>query len=350
LKASFLFSSRLLSWFYRHQRDMPWRHTKDAYRIWVSEMMLQQTTVATVIPYYERWLKRFPTLQSVARATEAEVLKVWQGLGYYQRARHLHKAARLIALRWEGELPRDAATLASLPGFGPYTTAAVLSIAFDQRHVLVDANVRRVAMRLLALPGFSDGGHDKKIRLFLEGVLPQRRCGDFNQALMELGAILCRSEDPFCDRCPVSRGCRAFALGRQDRIPRPKSGVIHPVRAVVAVIEKDGRFLFQQRPERGLLAGLWEFPGGKIEAGESSLDALRRELSEEMGVRVVEAKHLCVVRHAYTKFRVTLDVWKIRVKPRPRGSRTRRWLDARDLKRFPVPAATVRILEFLKAM
>jgi A/G-specific adenine glycosylase len=266
LKPGF-FSDDLILWYKKNARDLPWRRTRDPYKIWVSEIMLQQTTVNAVIPYYERWIKQFPTIQTLAKSRLQKVLKLWQGLGYYQRAKNLHRSAKIICREHDGGIPDRPELLKTLPGFGPYTVGAVLSIAFNKRFSIIDANVRRVVMRLLALKGEAGLQWDLKISNFLDRVLPQRECGTFNQALMELGALVCRNRQPLCSCCPVENYCRACKKGVQELIPAVKKGVFVPVEAVVAVIEKDGRYLIQKRPSQGLLADLWEFPGGKIESG-----------------------------------------------------------------------------------
>jgi A/G-specific adenine glycosylase len=345
------FRRRLLHWYRTHKRDLPWREkTKDPYRIWISEIMLQQTTVRAVVPRYERWLKRFPDVESLSRASLQQVLTEWQGLGYYQRARNLHRAARIIAEDYGGILPDDYDRLRALPGFGPYTTAAVLSIAYDKPYAVLDANVRRVTMRLLALPGEARSGWDGDIRALLGSLLPSRNPGTFNQAMMELGALVCRSSRPDCLVCPVSDDCRAFAHGEQEVIPRPKKQNTIRLEAVVGLIlDKRGRYLIQKRPDSGLLAGLWEFPGGKIEAGESREEALRRELREELGAEVTDLRHVTSVEHAYTQFRVKLHAFACS----PRGTleldRLRhRWVTLKGMRRFPVPSGSARIIRFLE--
>ena len=197
------FAPLLLKWYSLHKRDLPWRHTKDPYKIWVSEMMLQQTTVNTVIAYYERWFHHFPTLEDLAKARIEKVLKAWQGLGYYARARNLHKAAQIVLKQHDGHLPRDPQMVRALPGFGPYATGSVLSIAYDLPLEIIDANVRRVFMRILTLDGFADTTQDVAISAYLKKVFPKNKAGDFNQALMELGALICKPKDPLCDQCPV---------------------------------------------------------------------------------------------------------------------------------------------------
>jgi A/G-specific adenine glycosylase len=310
--------------------------------------MLQQTTVPAVIPYFERWSEVYPDVRSLARAPLRHVLREWQGLGYYARARNLHAAAKRIETEHGGRLPREEAVLRRLPGFGPYTTAAVLSLAYGKPRPVIDANVRRVVMRILGIRGAALSKHDKVLRAFIDKVFPADRPGDFNQAMMELGALVCRSRSPQCLACPVRRACRAAWEGTQEIIPSPKKLTTEAIEVVVAVIEKDGKVLLQQRPTGGLLAGLWEFPGGKVEPGESLIAALRREIREELGVGVVNVRRLTTVRHAYTRFQVTLYAYTCGIasadlSPGPR----RRWLRLSALRRYPLPSGSVKIVDVL---
>ncbi|MDD5574880.1 MAG: A/G-specific adenine glycosylase, partial [Candidatus Omnitrophica bacterium] len=306
----------LVFWYERHHRRLPWRATQDPYKIWVSEIMLQQTTVGTVIPYYERWIRRFPSIYRVARASREDILKSWQGLGYYSRARNLHEAAKTIVREYGGCVPDDAALLRKLPGFGPYTTGAVLSIAFGRRLPIIDANVRRVISRLKMFRG-GPAVVDRRIYRFLEEVMPVSDPGIFNQALMELGALVCKPDDPLCPSCPLKGFCRAYALDVQDKFPPRKKQAVQRIEAVVGVIRRGRSVFMQKRPSSGLLADFWELPGGKIKKGEAPKQALARELKEELGVDLAEARHAATVRHAYTRFSVRLSAWECRVKPDP---------------------------------
>ena len=311
--------------------------------------MLQQTTVPAVIPYYRRWLRAFPDVRSLARAPLRKVLREWQGLGYYQRARNLREAARTVVRVHGGKLPDDETALRRLPGFGPYTAAAVLSIAYGRPLAVIDANVRRVLMRILGLPGAAGPGVDMRLRAFLTTVFPAGDPGDFNQALMELGALVCRSRSPQCLACPVRRSCRAAREGTQEVIPEPKRLGRERIEVVVAVIEKDGRFLIQERPAGGLLAGLWEFPGGKVEPGEGLTAALRREVREELGVGVRDVRRLTTVRHAYTRFQATLHAFACSVEAaRFTAGPRRRWVTLRTIRRYPLPSGSVKLVDFLE--
>jgi len=307
--------------------------------------MLQQTTVPAVIPRYGQWIEQFPDVQTLAAANEQKVLKAWQGLGYYNRARNLHKSARLICQQWQGRLPSDPLLLRSLPGFGDYTVAAVCSIAFGLRVPLLDANVRRVGMRILNLRGTSSRAHDRAVLEFLGKNLPRRSVGDFNQALMELGALVCRKSNPLCLRCPLKDFCQSFRCGIQEMIPETKKRSIKKISAAVAVIhQQKKKFFIQQRKGKRLLEGLWEFPGGKIEPGESDHDALRREVREELGVEIAHAERMMTVDHFYTEFHVTLSVWWCTLKEMPETGDHRKWVARRDLIKFPMPSGSAKIV------
>jgi A/G-specific adenine glycosylase len=310
--------------------------------------MLQQTTVAAVIPFYCRWTEKFPDVESVARVSPAEVLKAWQGLGYYQRVRNIHKSARIICECYGGILPAEKEKLRRLPGFGAYTTGAVLSIAFQKPEPIIDANIRRVFMRLLLLKGKADGRHDVVINEELKRLLPLRAPGDFNQSLMELGATVCRSQSPLCLKCPVREMCQAYRKGVQEIIPEPKTKKLKNIYAAIAVIKHKGRFLIQQRPPCGLLAGLWEFPGGQIKAGETSRRALEREVQEELGVNIQTAMPLMNVRHFYTQFRVHLSVWLCSTVPIPKTDDTHRWVRCREFPDYAMPSGSAKIVEKLR--
>jgi len=311
--------------------------------------MLQQTTVRAAFPYYERWLRLFPDVNALARASRQKVLRAWQGLGYYERARSLHDAARIIVKKFSGRLPDDVEKLRALPGFGPYTAAAVASIAFDRPFPVLDANVRRLIMRLEHLAGPLGPRTDRTVLDFLEARLPRRGAGDFNQALMELGALICKPRNPLCLLCPLRPSCRAAKVGQQELIPPPRKTATKKIDAVVAIIRKDGRLLVQKRPPGGLLADLWEFPGGKRQRGESLEQALRREVREELGVEVVSARPLTSVKHAYTQFLVHLHAFEVTADQEPTLIRgRRRWVTLRGVRKYPLPSGSVRLVEFLE--
>jgi A/G-specific adenine glycosylase len=338
------FVKKLLAWYRHHARDLPWRRTKDPYKIWISEVMLQQTTVKAVAGYYARWCRRFPTVKVLARANLEAVLKAWQGLGYYARARNLHQTARILVEKYDGKIPQDPDILGALPGLGPYTTGAVLSIAYGQPRPIVDANIRRVFQRLLAIRKLP-AAFDVKLSGILMNLIPAGNAGDFNQALMELGALVCRSKEPTCNVCPVSRFCQAYKQDIQEIIPEPKASNTSQIHAVVAVIRQKDKILIQQRAAKGLLAGLWEFPGGKVQASDKTTqEALKRELSEELGQLCRVGRHLGRVRHYYTQFRVDLEVYEAFLNKITVGESVR-WVLPKDLvDKYPMPSGSAKIV------
>jgi A/G-specific adenine glycosylase len=301
---------RLLAWYRRHRRDLPWRATRDPYRIWLSEVMLQQTQVASATPYYHAFLERFPTLASLAGARPEAVLAAWAGLGYYRRARHLHQAARLVQREDGGHVPETPERFGRLPGVGRYTTGAVLSIAFDRPLPVLDGNVARVLARLAALPAaVRDPRGARALWSLATTLVPMRRAGDWNQALMELGATVCTPRAPRCPQCPVRAQCAGFALGRPEDFPPPaprRTGV--KVRRAVARIEWRGRLVVARRAGP-LLAGLWEPPGVTLEPGRTAARALRAELLR-LGVRARLTKTRHVVRHTITHRDIEAQVWR----------------------------------------
>ena len=341
------FAKTLNAWYRRHARDLPWRKTSDPYKIWISEIMLQQTTVSAVIPYYRKWIKVFPTVGHVAKAPQQKILRLWQGLGYYTRAKNIHKTAKIICNIYGKQIPDDPSELKKLPGFGPYTIGAVLSIAFDQRHPIIDANVRRVIMRLLALKGYADISQDPKILKFLEREMPKENLRTFNQALMELGALVCRNREPLCGICPVKMHCYGYKKGIQEIIPQPKKRIVKDIDVAIGILKRDEKYFIQKRPAKGLLGDLWEFPGGKIEKGESPVQALKRELKEELGISVKSQHHLMNVRHFYTQYRVNLHVLFCEPSSYPSLQKNRKWSTLKGLRRYPMPSGSAKIVDQL---
>ena len=329
----------LLAWYRKGGRDLPWRRTRDPYSIWISEVMLQQTRVSTVVPYFLRFMRRFPNVRSLARAKLQAVLKAWQGLGYYARARNLREAARRIV--GGGGFPRSAAAWRRLPGVGEYTASAVASITLGEPVAVFDGNVRRVAARL--------SGGETGLREIVQASLDRRSPGDYNQALMELGQVVCRPLDPGCPSCPLRGECRWFRSGRRRPMPAPRPAAPRPHREIgVGVVRRAGRILVGRRPESGLLGGLWEFPGGKRRRGERIERTVEREVFEETGVRVSVGDPLTTVAHSYSHFDVTLRVFDCRAiggRARPIGCDEVRWIRPGALGRLPFPAANVRIIE-----
>jgi A/G-specific adenine glycosylase len=334
-------SQSLLAWYQRAARQLPWRGSTDPYAIWVSEIMLQQTRVETVIPYFQRWLERFPHVAALASASQQEVLSAWEGLGYYSRARNLHQAARQVMAQHNGQIPQDIKALRQLPGIGRYTAAAIASIAFGQDEPTLDGNIRRVYARLfnLEIPAKSSEGEQRLWALAAEH-LPPGQAGDYNQALMDLGATLCTPLSPACDRCPVAELCQARVAGVQEQRPitLPKPAIPH-FTVTAAVIARDGKVLIARRPANGLLGGLWEFPGGKQNPGESLPECLGREIREELDTEIQVGEPFGIYRHAYTHFRVTLHAFCCTLRgpePRPLEASDLRWVIPAELTDFPM--------------
>ena len=344
---------KLLAWYKKHQRDLPWRRTRDPYAIWVSEIMLQQTQVATVIPYYERFLKRFPTVQKLARAREQSVLKLWEGLGYYSRARNLQKAARSIIQDHNGQIPQSADQLHALPGIGPYTAGAIASIAFDLDEPVLDGNVIRVLSRLFRLKSNpEETAAKKKLWQLAEKMVPAGKASFFNQALMDLGATTCTPRKASCVTCPVSALCLAKKSNLQEVLPvKTKAKPLPHHHIGVGVIWKKDKILIDRRKPAGLLGGLWEFPGGKQKKSETLPACVRREVLEELAVKVKVGKSLITVKHAYSHFKITLHVYSCRYlsgNPKAIACTAWKWVKVSELEKFPFPAANLKIIEKLK--
>jgi len=337
----------LLAWFARERRDLPWRRTREPYAIWVAEVMLAQTRVATAIPYYERFLARFPNVATLAAAPLDEVLKAWEGLGYYARARSLQRAAQEMVARYGGRIPDDPAAVRALPGVGAYTAAALLSIAFGRDEAALDGNARRVLARLYALP--EPGAAE--LRALAQSLLPHGHAGDWNQALMDLGATVCTPRRPRCPACPLAQHCLARRQGTPEQFPAPRRRPALPhYQVCAAVIEREGRFLIAQRPPEGLLGGLWEFPGGKQEPGESLEECLRREIREELAVEIAVGAPVATVEHAYTHLRITLHAFRCQLlagEPQAIAVAAWRWVRPDELGRFAFSAADRKVIAAL---
>lgn len=349
-------SSRFLSWYQHNGRDLPWRQTKDPYSIWVSEIMCQQTRVDTVIGYYQRWMQAFPTVEALANASEQEVLKCWEGLGYYRRARHLHASANIVMDQFNGEFPRDLPSILSLKGIGAYTSAAIASIAFGIPKGVVDGNVLRVATRYLGIEDdIRKGSTHRQIQSWMDSVIDPHRPGDFNQAMMELGATLCSPTKPRCEVCPLSAQCIAFATARTASIPykSPAKKVPHYPIGVAVIKNGQGDVLIGRRRSDQMLGGLWEFPGGKQEPDESIEDTVKREILEELGLDIEVMGSMLDVPHAYSHFKVTLHVYECRLARKDQEAMAHvheelRWVPPRELDDYPFPKANKTIVESLQ--
>ena len=346
------FNSKLLNWFRLYKRDMPWRGITDPYRIWVSEVMLQQTQVNKVIGYYENFISKFPEIEALASASLQDVLKVWEGLGYYARARNLHKAAQLIVKDFNGEIPRDYTSFRSLPGVGNYSASAVLSIAFNQPYAAVDGNIKRVLSRLFLMESAVNASSSTKV--FQEKADSLLNCdepGCFNQAMMELGATVCRPQSPTCVVCPVNGFCKAFKEGLQNEYPYRQETKKTPEHKIAAgIIYKGSDVLIVQRPLDGLLGGLWEFPNGKLNKGETSDEACIRHITESTNLSVSNLNYLTQVKHAFTHFKIVVDAYECEYicgDLQLNGPIDAKWIGLAELQDYPLPKATHKIIEKL---
>jgi A/G-specific adenine glycosylase len=342
----------LHTWYRRHRRSMPWRDTRDPYFIWLSEVMLQQTQVKTVMPYFKRFVAAYPDIASLAGADPQAVLKLWEGLGYYRRAHHLMEAARKIVRECKGRLPTEREAFRALPGVGDYIANAVMSIAFDQPWAVVDGNVKRVLARLFRMdaPVNRPAAH-ARFQAAADDLLDRADPALHNQALMELGALICSPRRPDCPACPLSAQCRAFREGVVDGYPIRDRKPAVPEHALVAgVVMKHGKILLLRRPDEGFLAGLWEFPGGRRRERETASRACRRIIDECTGLTVTVGETVARVRHAYTHFKITLEVmacrWE-RGRVRLDGPAAFRWVRPSELPTFPLPGALKKVLPHL---
>ncbi len=347
-----LFRENLLTWFETYHRKLPWRETEDPYRIWVSEVMLQQTQVKKVLEYYQKFVSKFPDVKSLAAAPLQDLLKTWEGLGYYARARNLHKAAQVVIRDLKGKVPADYAAFRELPGVGEYIAAAVQSIAFNHSYAVVDGNVKRVIARLFLInapinQSASGKVFQEKADLLLDHTAP----GIFNQAMMELGATLCRPQSPTCVICPVNTGCRAFQTARQAEFPvRRKSKPLPEYHIVAGVIHKSDRILITQRKLEGLLGGLWEFPGGKIWEKEAAEQACSRAIREETNLLVEPIEYLTRVKHTYTHFKIVMDVFHCHYRSGEvvlNEAVDYRWITVDQIDQFPFPRSNHKFISLL---
>lgn len=343
----------LLPWFRKNARRLPWREHRSPYAVWISEAMLQQTRVDTVVAYYGRWMRRFPDVETLAAAETGDVLKVWEGLGYYARARNLHRAARVIVAEHGGKIPSDPDALLALPGVGLYTRAAVASLAFGHALPVLDGNVERVLTRLCAISDSLGGSKVRDgLRALAGRMMADHPPGEFNEAVMELGATVCLPRAPRCEVCPLTAVCRARKRNPLDYPVKAKKAKIPTLEVGAAVTwREDGRFLIARRHDKGLLGGMWEFPGGKQEPGESMPDCIVRELQEELGITVRVDTPLTHVRHTYSHFHLSLHVWNCRWQgdePRALDCADFRWATLGECRELPFGKADRQVFSALE--
>ncbi len=350
-----VFRRRLLGWFRRHARDLPWRRTRDPYHVWVSEIMLQQTQVATVVDYFNRFLAAFPTIDALAAADEQDVLRLWEGLGYYRRARSLHRAAGLLSCENNGRFPHEMESVRRLPGIGRYTAGAILSIAFDQPHPILEANTIRLHSRLLAYPGPTHNTDAQQLLWQMAAaVLPRRGVGELNQALMELGATVCLPRQPLCHVCPVASLCPTFQQGLQAEIPAapPKPRVEH-VREAAVVVRRRRSVLLMKRGDGERWAGLWDFPRFQVSADADA--ELSGQLTQGVyaltGIHVEHQRKLGTIKHGVTRFRITLECHEARCLSRGRTNGHAdelRWVKPAELTQFPLSVPARRLSRMIE--
>lgn len=344
----------LLHWFSKNQRSLPWRVQYDPYQVWISEIMLQQTQMDRVIPYFLRWLGQFPTIEAVASASEDAIHKAWEGLGYYSRARNLHKCAQMIINEYDAKLPDNYEELLNLPGVGPYTAGAIMSIAFNKNYPVVDANIKRLFARIfdinkpLGSEELKKACSEKAISL-----LPKKQAREFNQALMELGALVCLPRSPHCENCPLTAQCESYKKNIVHLRPLPSPAKkLTPVTVVAGVICHNGLIYIQKRLPNARWANLWEFPGGHVEKGEKTKAAITREILEETEFQVDKIKKLCTIKNTFTRYSITLHAYSCNLvngcdKPVLHAAQEYCWLPLEDLDKFAFSAGHRRLLNQL---
>jgi A/G-specific adenine glycosylase len=353
-------SHLLLTWYATQGRDLPWRRTRNPYAIWISEIMLQQTQVKTVLPYYDRWLQTFPTVEQLAQSDLQTVLKAWEGLGYYARARNIHRASKVIVEQFDGHFPATFDQAIALPGIGRTTAGGILSSAFGQALPILDSNVKRVLARFIALevpparalPELWQWAQD--LVECPHGTEFPMAGRDLNQALMDLGATVCTPKQPSCAICPWNRQCTSYNLGIQHERPMTESKppIPHKIIGVAVIWDQPGqKILIDRRKEEGLLGGLWEFPGGKVEAGETIPECIYREIQEELGIEIAVEEALMSIDHAYSHFKVTLNVHHCRYvsgEPKTIECDEIKWVTLDELNKYPFPKANIKIIHALQ--
>ncbi len=342
----------LQRWYCQQGRDLPWRRTRDPYAIWVAEVMLQQTQVATVIPYFQRWMEALPGIPELATAPQQQVLKLWEGLGYYRRALNLHRAAQILMQEHGGQFPRNLEQVLALPGIGRTTAGGILSAAFDLPLPILEGNVKRVLARLVALPQPPARCLPLLWRLSQQLLDPEQP-RTFNQALMDLGATICRPRQPRCGQCPWQADCAAYNRGQQQHLPMSEPRPPRPHKQIaVAIVLRGKEILIDRRLESSMLSGLWEFPGGKIEPGETPAECVVREVKEEIGIDIEVVAPLATIEHAYTHFTITLIAFicrYLRGEAQALQCSEVRWVEPAELSQFPFPAANQKLFPYLYA-
>ena len=340
--------SELLNWFYQNKRTLPWRRGRTPYRVWVSEIMLQQTQVNTVIPYYKKWIKKYPTLKSFKESNFDDVIKIWEGLGYYSRCHNMFNAAKLI----NSTFPNNYDDLINLPGIGDYTAKTILAIAFKKNLVGIDTNLERIGYRILGLKTKTKR-NQKRVIKYLEENQCTNNPGDYNEALMDLGSSLCKASITYCNQCPLKNICKAYASSSPILYPTPKVRKKIPIYDVaVSVIEYKNKILITKRLNKNFLPGLWEFPGGKIEKNETAIKTIVREVKEETNLTVSNPIFLGNIKHKYSHFGVNISLFISFPKSIKslNLSQEYRWIRMKDILNYPLPKANHKMLDILKKL
>ena len=343
------FTQKVISWYLKNKRPLPFRKSKDPYKIWLSEIMLQQTQVKTVLPYYKRWIKKFPTLKTVSLSNIDRLLKLWEGLGYYKRCINFYKASKIVINDYNGKIPDRKKEFLALPGVGEYTASAVLSIAFSKPFPVLDGNVKRVMSRIIGLKKLSHFNL-RKINKNLELLICKSRPGDFNQGLMEIGALICKPINPKCNKCPINENCYALRKGYPENFPAKSMRKLRPqYDVVVAIIWRGNKFYIQKRNPDKMLGGLWEFPGGIVNKGEDPKIILKHKVLKECGTDLNILKEAGIVDHAFSHFSIRLHGYfcsekKLLIKE----SATRKWIHKRNIKYYTFPKANHKLFRQLE--
>ncbi len=346
----------LLNWFDQNQRELPWRHGYSPYQVWISEIMLQQTQMDRVALFFSRWMETFPDINTLSRASETHVLKLWEGLGYYSRARNILKTAKLLVAEHQGKIPDDHRQLLALPGIGPYTAGAIASIAFNQNVPVVDANIERIFARIFnsdLIPGSTEARRLNWEKA--EEILPKNHAREFNQALMELGALICKPKKPLCTSCPLVSHCLAFKYDLVPERPVPKkSKAIIPIDMATGILLHHGMLFIQQRLPDDVWGSLWEFPGGRIERNETPEQTVVREFFEETEFNVMIKEKLTTTIHHYTRYKVTLHCFLLRLQqnsasnPTLHAAQDFNWVSFEDLQKYAFPAGHRKLISYLE--
>ena len=339
---------KLLDWYDLNHRKLPFRSTKDPYKIWISEIMLQQTQINTAVPYYNQWVKMYPTLSHVAKAKFSKLLKIWEGLGYYARCNNFHKSSKIVMDQYNGVIPQDYKKFMSLPGVGEYTAAAVLSIAFDKKIPAIDGNVKRVMSRYLGIKNITPKNYNR-IKNKLKSWISNQRPGDFNQAMMDLGSIICRSTKPICIKCPIKKSCKGYLNNSPEEYPlKLVKKKIPSVIVVVALIWRKNKFYIQKRKINSMLGGLWEFPGGRIREGEFLISALEKRVRDECGSEIIVNEKIGVIKHKYSHFSITMHGFNCKEKSKIEPvAKDHRWISSKQIDQFAFPKANHKLFSLI---